>query len=194
MRFARAQRKPGRPCLSTSSTSTSMSFPGTSRSSAMSRAPSIPGSTGSVPGGRASTTMPSPTRCWATRKPGVTPRGCWSSSAPIHPGSIPGSRAAASTSTIPLANWEWTRPCATTSSYDLLDEPGRKTVRDGLRRNVVEACHRSYVEDNLVTNSTSNWAAHITSGSIMAQAATFGDVPGGERGRAVPYGRLAQAV
>jgi Heparinase II/III-like protein len=69
--------------------------------------------------------------------------------------------------------------------FDLLDEAGRKTVRNGLWRNVVTACHRSYVEDNLVTNCTSNWAAHMTSGSVMAQASTFGDVPGAEE--AEPY-------
>ncbi len=69
--------------------------------------------------------------------------------------------------------------------FDLLDEAGRKTVRDGLWKNVVDGCHRSYVEDDLVTTSTSNWAAHITSGSVMAQAATFGDVAGGEE--AEPY-------
>lgn len=64
--------------------------------------------------------------------------------------------------------------------YGLLGGPERRTVRDGLWRNVVMGCHRSYVEDNLVTSSTSNWAAHITSGSIMSQAATFGDFPADE--------------
>ena len=62
--------------------------------------------------------------------------------------------------------------------YDLLDEPGRKIVRDGLWRNVIAGCHRSYVQDNLVTSSTSNWAAHITSGSLMAMASTFADGAG----------------
>jgi hypothetical protein len=63
--------------------------------------------------------------------------------------------------------------------FDLLDEAGRKAVKQGLWRNVVVGCHRSYVEDNLVTSNTSNWVDHITGGSIMSQAATFGDVPGG---------------
>ncbi len=69
--------------------------------------------------------------------------------------------------------------------YGLLGEPERKTVRDGLWQNVVMGCHRSYVEDNLVTSCTSNWAAHIASGSIMSQAATFGDFPADEG--AEPY-------
>lgn len=59
--------------------------------------------------------------------------------------------------------------------YDIMNEQERKTVRDALMKQVVEACHRSYVEDNLVTNNTSNWVAHITSGSMMCQAAMYGD-------------------
>jgi hypothetical protein len=59
--------------------------------------------------------------------------------------------------------------------YDLLSESERKVVRDGLWRNVVRGCHRSYVEDNLVTSNTSNWVAHITGGSLMSQAAIYGD-------------------
>jgi hypothetical protein len=63
--------------------------------------------------------------------------------------------------------------------FDLLDDAGRKTVQQGLWRNVVLGCHRSYVEDNLVTSNTSNWVDHITGGSIMSQAATFGDMSDG---------------
>ena len=63
--------------------------------------------------------------------------------------------------------------------YGLLDESGRKTVKDGLWRNVVSGCHKSYVEDNLITSNTSNWADHITSGSLMSQAATFADIEDG---------------
>ncbi len=69
--------------------------------------------------------------------------------------------------------------------YELMTEEERKIVRAGLFRNVVEGCHRSYVEDNLVTSNTSNWVAHITGGSLMSQAATYGD---GNDGREVePY-------
>jgi hypothetical protein len=64
--------------------------------------------------------------------------------------------------------------------FDLLDEPGRKIVKQGLWRNVVVGCHRSYVEDNLVSSNTSNWADHVTSGSLMGQAATFADIPDGQ--------------
>lgn len=69
--------------------------------------------------------------------------------------------------------------------FDLLDEPGKRIVKEGLWRNVVSGCHRSYVEDNLVTSNTSNWADHITGGSIMSQAATFGDIQDGQS--AEPY-------
>jgi hypothetical protein len=61
--------------------------------------------------------------------------------------------------------------------YDLLDEPERRTVREALRRNMIVPAHRSYVEDNLVTSNTSNWVAHVTGGSLMAQAATYGEGP-----------------
>lgn len=59
--------------------------------------------------------------------------------------------------------------------YDLLDEAERRTVRDGLRRNMIAPAHRGYVEDNVVTSNTSNWVAHVTGGSLMAQAATYGE-------------------
>ena len=53
----------------------------------------------------------------------------------------------------------------------------RATVRDGFRRNLVEGVHRGYVVNNLTTNNTSNWVANIASGSLMCQAAIFGDDP-----------------
>jgi hypothetical protein len=59
--------------------------------------------------------------------------------------------------------------------FDLLSEEERQIVREGLRRNVVTGCHRSYVEDNLVTSNTSNWVAHVTGGSLLSQAAFYGD-------------------
>ncbi len=59
--------------------------------------------------------------------------------------------------------------------FGLLDEAERRTVREGLRRNMIVPAHRGYVEDNLVTSNTSNWVAHVTGGSLMAQAATYGD-------------------
>ena len=64
------------------------------------------------------------------------------------------------------------------SVYNLMSEAERKIVRDGMFRNMVVACQRGYVEDNLVTNDTSNWVAHVTSGSLLAQAAMFDDGPG----------------
>ncbi|MEN6561782.1 MAG: heparinase II/III family protein [Acidobacteriota bacterium] len=66
-------------------------------------------------------------------------------------------------------------------AYDLLHDTmsaaERRACRDGLFRNVISGVHRSYVEDNLVTNDTSNWVAHICGGSLVAQAAVFGDGP-----------------
>lgn len=62
-------------------------------------------------------------------------------------------------------------------TYDLMDENERRTARDGMMRFVVEACHKGYVEDDLVISNTSNWVGHITSGSLMCQAAMYGDSP-----------------
>ncbi|MFC1541866.1 heparinase II/III family protein [Candidatus Latescibacterota bacterium] len=59
--------------------------------------------------------------------------------------------------------------------YDLMNENERLQVRNSLTDKIVRACHKGYVEDNLVTNDTSNWVAHITGGSIMCQAAMYGD-------------------
>jgi hypothetical protein len=59
--------------------------------------------------------------------------------------------------------------------FDLLSEEERQIVREGLWRNVIAGCHRSYVEDNLVTSNTSNWVAHVTAGSLLSQAAFYGE-------------------
>jgi hypothetical protein len=59
--------------------------------------------------------------------------------------------------------------------FNRLSETERKVVRDGLFRNIVVPCQRGYVEDSLVTNDTSNWVAHITGGSLLAQTAVFAD-------------------
>ncbi len=59
--------------------------------------------------------------------------------------------------------------------YDLMDEKEREQVRNALIEQVVKECHKGYVEDDLVTNNTSNWVAHVTGGSMMCQAAMYGD-------------------
>ena len=69
--------------------------------------------------------------------------------------------------------------------YDSLTEEERRFVRRSMLKNIVAGCHRSYVEDNLVTSHTSNWVAHIMAGSLMCQAAVFGD--GQDTGPAEPY-------
>jgi len=69
--------------------------------------------------------------------------------------------------------------------YDILSEDERAAVRKSLRKNIISGCHRSYVEDNLVTSNTSNWVAHIAGSSVMCQAAMYGDGPEAEP--AEPY-------
>jgi hypothetical protein len=64
--------------------------------------------------------------------------------------------------------------------YDLLNENERAAVRRSLVQNIISGCHRSYVEDDLVTTDTSNWVAHITGGSVVCQAAIYGDGPEAE--------------
>lgn len=62
-------------------------------------------------------------------------------------------------------------------TYDLMNNNERKVVRDGMMKNIVLGCHKGYVVDDLVTSNTSNWVAHITGGSLMCQAAMYGDSP-----------------
>jgi hypothetical protein len=66
--------------------------------------------------------------------------------------------------------------------YGLMTDAERKACREAFARNMIASCHRGYVEDNLVTSGTSNWVAHIAGGSLMAQAAVFGDGPATENG------------
>lgn len=61
--------------------------------------------------------------------------------------------------------------------YDLMDGDERKQVRNMFMQQIVKGCHQGYVEDDIVTNNTSNWVAHITGGSLMCQAAIYGDGP-----------------
>ena len=62
-------------------------------------------------------------------------------------------------------------------TYDLMSENDRRVARDGMMRFIVEGAHKGYVEDDLVTSNTSNWVSHITCGSLMCQAAMYGDAP-----------------
>jgi hypothetical protein len=64
--------------------------------------------------------------------------------------------------------------------YGLMTGDERQACRDAFVRNMIAGCHRGYVENNLVTSDTSNWVAHIAGGSLMAQAAAFGDGPDNE--------------
>jgi hypothetical protein len=62
-------------------------------------------------------------------------------------------------------------------TYDLMSDNDRKVARDGMMRFIVEGCHQGYVVDDLVVSNTSNWVSHITCGSLMCQAAMYGDAP-----------------
>ncbi len=61
--------------------------------------------------------------------------------------------------------------------YDTMNENERRQIRTALRKQIVLGCHKGYVEDDIVTNNTSNWVAHITGGSLMCQLAMYGDGP-----------------
>ena len=65
--------------------------------------------------------------------------------------------------------------------YPLMSEHERAEVRECMMRNVVLGCHKGYVDDNLIITNISNWIAHITGGSILCQAAMYGDGPDVER-------------
>ena len=62
-------------------------------------------------------------------------------------------------------------------TYDLMNENERKLIRTALMDNLVMGAHITYVVNNNVTCNTSNWVAHIAGGSMMMQAAMFGDGP-----------------
>ena len=61
--------------------------------------------------------------------------------------------------------------------YDLMDENERILIRKAFIEKPIEGCHITYVVNNNVTCNTSNWVPHITGGSLMLQAAMFGDGP-----------------
>ena len=62
-------------------------------------------------------------------------------------------------------------------TYDLMDKNESKLIRSALINNLVKGAHITYVVNNNVTCNTSNWVAHIAGGSLMMQAAMFGDGP-----------------
>lgn len=69
--------------------------------------------------------------------------------------------------------------------YDILSENERATIRKALIKNVIQGAHRGYVVNNMVTTNTSNWIPMIIGGSIVCQAAMYGDGP--DVGPAEPY-------
>jgi len=67
-------------------------------------------------------------------------------------------------------------------SYDLvwglMSENERELVRKAFKKEVIDGAHRAYVHANLVTSNTSNWIAAIMGGSLMCQAAIYGESAG----------------
>jgi len=63
--------------------------------------------------------------------------------------------------------------------YDLMTDGERKAIRDGIVRNMILPTHRTYVENNMIPCSTSNWLAHIMGGDLMCIAALYGDEENG---------------
>ncbi len=59
--------------------------------------------------------------------------------------------------------------------YNLMNKNELEQVRNAFLKQVIVPCQKSYVDANFVTNNTSNWVAHITSGSMMCQAAIYDD-------------------
>ena len=59
--------------------------------------------------------------------------------------------------------------------YDIMDETQRATIRRGIMKNFVTGAFRTFVEDNAVTNNTSNWIAHIPGSALMGLTAICGD-------------------
>ena len=62
-------------------------------------------------------------------------------------------------------------------AYDLMTEAERAKIRKAFMEQLVQGAYRSHVWDNNVTSNTSNWIAMIAGGSLMLQAAMFGDGP-----------------
>ncbi len=62
-------------------------------------------------------------------------------------------------------------------TYDLMNEDERLRVRKAIVKNIVGGAHKTYVVNDNITAKTSNWLAMITGGSLMNQAAVFGDGP-----------------
>ncbi len=62
-------------------------------------------------------------------------------------------------------------------TYDLMTPAESEKVREAFRRNLLDGVHTTYVVNNNVTCQSSNWIAHVAGGSLMTQAAIWGDGP-----------------
>lgn len=62
-------------------------------------------------------------------------------------------------------------------TYDLMTPDERALIRKAILANIIDAAHKTYVEDDNITAKTSNWLAMIVGGSLMNMAAIFDDGP-----------------
>ena len=73
--------------------------------------------------------------------------------------------------------WSHSLSLAYDLTYDLMTENERVLIRKAFMTHLIGGVHKTYVINNNVTCNTSNWIAHVAGGSIMMQAAIFGDGP-----------------
>lgn len=59
--------------------------------------------------------------------------------------------------------------------YDALNHEERYTIRQAIKRNIIEGVHKTYVVDDNITAGTSNWIAMTVGGALMNMAAIFRD-------------------
>lgn len=72
-------------------------------------------------------------------------------------------------------NWSHRLAEAYDLVYDLMNEDERIKIRSAMMKNIVEGVHRTYIYDDNIAASTSNWLAMTVGGSLMNMAAIFGD-------------------
>lgn len=72
-------------------------------------------------------------------------------------------------------NWSHRLAEAYDLVYDFMNEDERLGIRSAIMKNIVEGVHRTYIYDDNITGSTSNWLAMTVGGSLMNMAAIFDD-------------------
>ncbi len=62
-------------------------------------------------------------------------------------------------------------------THDLMSGEQAAGARAAILKNALYGAFRTYVRDDMVTNDTSNWIAHVIGGALMCHAAVYGDAP-----------------